>query len=312
MKDNEFDYFLTVVKEQNLSRAAEKLFISQPYLTQYINKLEDNLGIKLFNRNKSPITLTPAGKVYLKYAEESIENWKILFKKFDDIKNEESGSISFAIHYQLGSKILPKVLPEFNRKYPKIHIKFYEERSTNELMSYLNGNKIDFAIIYMSSVSYVKYYELLMEQEIVMICSKEHRLCKLYPVNSYSPYEIDLEEIKNERIIMLNPAQAIYKVISDMFNEYGIRPDCVANSGNINTIIGLVANNFGISFVPQMYLQNNIEIEKIASFRIKNYPLKWPLFIVYNNSNIITKPMKLFVNTFKDCFNIEKSRMNDL
>lgn len=308
MKDNEFDYFLAIAKEGNLSRAAEKLFISQPYLTQYINKLEDSLGIKLFNRKKNPITLTPAGELYLKYAKESIERHKILLNSFDELKNEESGSISFVIHYQLGSRILPDVLPVFHNKYPKISVNFYEERATHELMSYINGNKIDFAIIYMPSISYFKYYELLMEQDIVMICSKDNEFCATHPANPYSPppYEIDLNEVRNEKVIMLNPSQSIYKVISNMYKEHGISPNCVANSSNVNTIIGLVSKNFGISFLPQIYLKNSPLTENIATFKIKDYPLKWPLFIVYNNANIITKPMKLFVNTFKECFGINQ------
>lgn len=143
-----------------------------------------------------------------------------------------------------------------------------------------------------------------MEQDIVMICSKDNKFCISHPVNTYSPYEVELSDIKNEKVIMLNPSQAIYKVISNMYQEYGIKPNCIANSGNINTIIGLVSKNLGISFIPQIYLKHSLMAENIATFKIKDYPLKWPLFIVYNNSNIITKPMKLFVSTFKECFGI--------
>ena len=76
MKFNEFEYFLTIAELGSLSKAAEKLYVSQPSLTQYINRLEDNLGIKLFDRSKSPINLTPAGELYLKYAVDSMERKK--------------------------------------------------------------------------------------------------------------------------------------------------------------------------------------------------------------------------------------------
>ena len=304
MKFNEFEYFLTIAELGSLSKAAEKLYVSQPSLTQYINRLEDNLGIKLFDRSKSPINLTPAGELYLKYAVDSMERKKKLLNEFEEIKNDERGKISFAIHFQLGSRILPDVLPEFYTRYPKIKVDFYEERSTSELEHLVNSGKVDFAIIYLPNIKYFKYYEQLMGQDIVMICSKNNKICLTYPANPYSPYEIEINEIAKEKFIMLRPTQDVYKVVSAMLHENDIYPENVVTSGNINTIINLVAKDVGISFIPSIYLKNDDLANNIAMYKIKDYPLRWPLFIVYNSSNIITKPMKLFINTFKECYTI--------
>ena len=181
---------------------------------------------------------------------------------------------------------------------------FYEERSTSELEHLVNSGKVDFAIIYLPNIKYFKYYEQLMEQDIVMICSKNNKICLTYPANPYSPYEIEINEIAKEKFIMLRPTQDVYKVVSAMLHENDIYPENVVTSGNINTIINLVAKDVGISFIPSIYLKNDDLANNIAMYKIKDYPLRWPLFIVYNSSNIITKPMKLFINTFKECYTI--------
>lgn len=114
------DYVLAIAEEQNLTRAAKKLYISQPTLTMYLNRLEENLGVKLFDRRKTPITITPAGRRYIEKMTEISEEEQILRGELKSVQNPAQtfriGSARVRGHYWLPPllRILSKQHPDMN------------------------------------------------------------------------------------------------------------------------------------------------------------------------------------------------------
>ena len=114
------DYVLAIAEEQNLTRAAKKLYISQPTLTMYLNRLEENLGVKLFDRKKNPITITPAGRRYIEKMTEISEEEQILRGELKSVQNPAQtfriGSSRVRGHYYLPPllRILSKQHPDMN------------------------------------------------------------------------------------------------------------------------------------------------------------------------------------------------------
>ena len=141
-----YDYFLAILEKQSIAKASEKLLLSQPYLSQYLRKLEDELQVKLFDRTKRPLQLTSAGRQYLEYIEE--------FRRVNDRLNESLGkknnntlrSISMGMSYWRSYYLLSKILQKYTCQYPDMHIQLHEGGS-EFLNKSLNAGNLDICII---------------------------------------------------------------------------------------------------------------------------------------------------------------------
>ena len=109
------EYFLTIAKERSISRAAERLYLSQPYLSQYLAKLEANLGVMLLDRSHSPLRLTPAGEVFHAYLERQDYLDRQLVSDLRDLQNKKRPMLHIGVSPWRGSVLLPDILPRLPR-----------------------------------------------------------------------------------------------------------------------------------------------------------------------------------------------------
>ncbi len=136
------EYVLTVVKEKSFTVASQKLFVSQPSLSASIKRIEDKVGSPIFNRSSSPITLTEVGKKYVEYAN-LIEQKEKEFKTYlSDNLNLFSGKVRIGGSSLFSSFILPKLIADFNKKYPHIKFRIFEDNTKN-LISKLESGDVD-------------------------------------------------------------------------------------------------------------------------------------------------------------------------
>ena len=138
----EMEYVYEVYKERNFTHAAEKLFISQPALSMAIQKVEENLGMPIFDRGTRPLSLTEAGEAYIEHIESIRRLEAELELQIQDIKELETGKITIGGSHYLNAYILPQVLSGFTSAYPKIAIDLVEASSA-ELSEMLGKQEID-------------------------------------------------------------------------------------------------------------------------------------------------------------------------
>ena len=120
------EYFLTIAKEGNISKAADILYVSQSYLSQYISKLESSFDVKLFDRSKTPIELTEAGKIYFNYLQANNQLYSKLTSDFDALNQERANTLNLGIAPWRGSTMLPDILPLFIEKNKNVQIYLHE------------------------------------------------------------------------------------------------------------------------------------------------------------------------------------------
>ena len=118
MNEKHMQYVLTVLKEGSFTNAAKKLYVSQPSLSQIIKTAESNLGAPIFNRSTDPITLTPAGQLYVEAARQVTTISTNLVKQVEELSNEEFGKIRLGISVQRGMELLPELYPRFKKRFP--------------------------------------------------------------------------------------------------------------------------------------------------------------------------------------------------
>ena len=120
------EYFLAIVKEHSISKAADRLYLSQPYLSQYLAKLESNLGVTLLDRSHTPLRLTAAGELFYAYLERQDYLDRQLESDLRNLQTQKPQQLHIGVSTWRGSTLMPDILPKFVRFFPDVQVVLHE------------------------------------------------------------------------------------------------------------------------------------------------------------------------------------------
>lgn len=306
MNDRELIYVKTIAETKSISKAAQKLFIAQPSLSQAIQKIEDDLGTKLFIRKHDGISLTMAGEKYYLAATE-------ILNIYDDYKNEvtyindlKRGRVTIGITVYMGTYLLPKLLPMFAEEFPNIEIYIKELDSVNMEKSLLDGT-IDFAVMHTHPLknSEPLNHEVLYKDPFMIVTQKNHPLsqyAKKVPDSHHS--SIDLNLFKDEKFIMLRKDKRIRQVCDIIFHRAGINPATCLTLQSYESARRLASTGYGVTMIPLQYI-NIFEGQYDADYFFieDNEYAFWYTCISTNPNMYLSKAAKVFMNMIHDYFN---------
>lgn len=309
MNDRELLYIKTIADTKSISKAAQQLFIAQPSLSQAIQKIEDELGTKLFVRKHDGIALTLAGEKYCLAATE-------ILNIYDDFKNEvtyindlKRGRVKIGITGFMGTYLLPKLLPLFMEKFPNIEIYVMEMNSTVLEKSLLDGT-IDFAIMHSHPLKHNEPidHEFLYKDPFMIVTKKNHPLSGFAKKDGNLPYpSIDLKHFKDEKFILLEKDKRIRQVCDIIFHIAGINPDVCLTLKSYESARRIASTGYGITLVPLQYL--NIfkgEYEADYYFIEDNEYAFWDTCIATSPNMYLSKASKVFINLIREYFSQEQ------
>ena len=177
MNEKHMQYVLTVLKEGSFTNAAKKLYVSQPSLSQIIKTAESNLGAPIFDRSTDPITLTPAGQLYVEAARQVTTISTNLRKQVEELSKEEFGTIRLGISVQRGMELLPELYPRFKKRFPHVGLELHEQGSATMEKSVLEG-EVGIALLTTFPRHEELVYDLIQEEKLVLIVNRECELAK--------------------------------------------------------------------------------------------------------------------------------------
>lgn len=177
MTSRELEYIKTVADEKSISSAARKLYIAQPSLSQSLQRIEENLGAKLFNRTPSGLTLTYAGERCYQMACQVLKIYSDFEAEISDINQLKTGRIVMGTTNHLGTVILPEILPEFKENSPSVELEILEDNTGNLEAKLLTG-AMDFALLHAPKLAPnpLLNYEFLSEDPFVIALAAGHPL----------------------------------------------------------------------------------------------------------------------------------------
>ncbi len=261
MDSKQLQYILKVAECQNITRAAEQLYVSQPALSSFISKVEEELGAKIFNRSTTPLTLTQAGECYVKTAKKILALQENLKEEVENINCCREGVIRIGLSDMRATSLLPFVLPEFQRLYPNIRIQTVESSSRNVEENVRNGS-VDLGIIPLYQLGADFQTRVLYDEEILLVSGQElpgHR----GEIRQW----VSIEDLNDRPFALMGPHTRIRKAIDSIFLEHGVRPSSVIESSNHMTLYLLASTGIALSIVPEatVRMMNPIRIPHIYS-----------------------------------------------
>lgn len=293
MDYKQYDYVLTVAEEKSFSKAAKRLFISQPSLSQYINRLEQQLGVSLFDRSTSPLGLTYEGELFIETALKIKNLNEQLQKKYDDITELKTGRLNIGLTPSKANNPLPKILPYFKNKYPDVEL-IITEASSSDLEDLLVKGVVDVCMMNLPIANKNIEYDPIFNEKILLaaptdfMCESDNKIYTgEYP-------EIDLKLLENEQFILLKPDQRIRQISNNIFSNAGIKPKVLLETRSIETSLRLAGAGMGFCFVPESTVMFANFKHSPKYYVIGNPPLTWTLVIAYRKDIYHTKAATAF------------------
>ncbi|MDM5229741.1 LysR substrate-binding domain-containing protein [Lysinibacillus pakistanensis] len=234
-------YFIMVAEELNFSRAAERLRMAQPPLSQEIRKLEEELGVQLFHRTKRMVELTDAGKVFLEGSQQTLFQLERTIKETQLAAEGKIGNL--IIGFVDSTEIVIEVLNKFRERFPKIHL-VLREMTTEQQLKALYEKQIQIGFIRSKQNNGILSSEVCSEESLRLVLHQDHPFASLP--------EIPLQLLIDEPFILF-PRQMgpnFYDLIISYFWEHGVSLNVVQEAIQMQTIVNLVATGMGVSVVP--------------------------------------------------------------
>lgn len=261
-------YILAIAKKKNMTKAAEELFVSQSSLSQYLSKLETELGTPLFYRSKGSLSLTPAGQLYVNAAQEVLHIKDHLYRSIQNIDNR--GHITIGVTSQFGLKMLTELIPPFKARFTDVTIEI-SETNVPTLTKLILDENIDCGIMAINVIPPFSpnQVDILREEEVYLAIPKIH---PYYKKNPGRPVTIqDFSENFSEDNILLSKKGSTLRVLTDQIIESShIMLSTVCETNSIIATRSMVAMGIGIALIGESC---STEREHIAY-----YPMDPPLY----------------------------------
>lgn len=290
MELRQLSYVIQIAKEKNFSRAAEKLHIAQPSLSQQLSKLEQELNVLLFRRTTNSVELTEAGATFVDKAQHILDAVEQLKQEMDDLAQLKKGKLVVGTLPITGAHILPLVLPKFGEVFPQIEVNLVEETTAKLEQLTANGGT-DISLLTLPLIDDSLACEPYMEEEIYLAVPPTHSLSQ--------EKEIEINQLREEPFIALKRGQGFRQITFDICAQFGFTPQVVFESSNIETIQSLVGGNMGIAFVPKMLIRPQATEYAPVYLRIKSRPSR-TLVIASRKDRYLSKASRAFIDTLKE------------
>ena len=299
------EYFLVVAEEQNITRAAQRLYISQQSLSNHIRRLEKDFDTKLFER--TPVmSLTYSGKKLARAAEQILAIKRQVTVEIDDINHHRRGNIRVGISHTRGRVLLPDILPGFKKAYPYVELSVVEG-NTVELCDRISHGEIDlmidFAPIMVSDIITVPIMT-----ERLFICIPKWIIKEHFPGLSSDMIAAKMaaaavDDFISYPFLMMTPGNQVRIMLDKLFVKEGLTPRIALETENIETLLALCIKGMGITFYPELVVRNlglpfkqPVENGEVSFFPLSDPITMGQLVIGYRQNMYVSDVTRNFID----------------
>jgi LysR family hydrogen peroxide-inducible transcriptional activator len=237
----ELRYIVAVAQERNFRRAAEKSFISQPALSLAIQKLEEELGVQIFERGKNEVSVTPVGAQIVEQAQRALEEVGHIREIAKQGNDQLVGTLRVGIIYSVGPYLLPDLIPTLKKLAPKMPLEV-EENITSNLDTLLRNGKLDVIIIALPFGDAGILTQPLYDELFEVVVGNDHAWA--------SRRSIKAHELSAEKVLLLDSGHCFSNQVAEACPELNRKGAEIQQGTSLETIRNMVASGLGITVLP--------------------------------------------------------------
>lgn len=297
MNWNQLRYIVTVAEEQSITRAAEKLYLSQPSLSLSVKSLEQELGLALFTRNQGAITLTYAGELFCEWAKTTLWSYQLLSLKLADIAGERRSLLRVGISPHRSAILMPAILERFYGAHPVCEVRLIEQ-PTYVLRDYLESGKLDVMVDTPHPDTNAYVSEFLAEKEIVLAVPNSFA-CQL-SAQLQSAAELPLDALGGFPFILLSQDQVLGGLTRQVCETSGFQPNIRLTCVGVENALGLAQRQLGVAFVPEFFSHIPKYSDGISYFHIRGVHPCRQICLVYPRSSYQGQHLQCLLKLFRE------------
>ena len=281
----------TIVNEENFTRAAEALYLSQPSLSKQIRNLEKNLGVSIINRTNNKISLTENGKIILHYSERILALCEESCRALNGLKNNRRGKIVIGISQTINPHLIPHLSVVFAQNYNQVNLKI-QTNSTKSLIKNLITQKLSLAIVESEITNNLKdtlIVENFIVDELNLIISRMHPFAQKTKIKKEHLYCLNF--------ITLRSDLAMKGVVDNVLIKNGIEIHQLKTILKLNSIEGVktaVSLGLGAAFLSSSILEKELQLETLKILKIENIEIKRKLSLISTLKSSKSRAVKVF------------------
>jgi LysR family hydrogen peroxide-inducible transcriptional activator len=243
-------YVVALSQELNFVRAARRVHVTQPTLSQQLKKLEDELGLLLFERAAKGARLTPAGQKFLPYAVQVLDSLEKGVQELQQESGQIAGRVRFAAIPTIGPYVLPSVIPVLRKEAPQLFLEIYE-KTTSDLLEAVRTGAIDLGLLSLPIDDAGLATRLVGEEEFLLAVSKTHVLAKKQSVS--------LKELEHEKLLILQEGHCFGNQALEFCKRSREDVQVIFEGSSLTSVMRLAAAGEGVTFVPRMAAESSAQ-----------------------------------------------------
>ena len=247
MEIHQLRYFVAVADEGNFSRAAAKVRVAQPSLSQQIRKLEAEIGQPLFDRLPRSVVLTEAGRCFIDYARQILASIGDARRSVDDLKEAVTGKLAVGAIPTIAPYVLPELVVKFQKDYPEVTLELVED-VTDGITRRIDAGELDVALASSCVPSPTLRRQSLGSEPLLALVPETDPLA--------TQTLVELDDLKSQRFLLLHEMHCLSQQIHHLLETRRLRPEIALAGSQLTTIARMVAAGIGVSIVPQMMVKH--------------------------------------------------------
>lgn len=289
----QLEYMIKIAEENNITRAAEKLFITQSALNQQLLHLEKELGTPLFHRERNNWSLTEAGSVYIENARKILDIRRDTYNQIHDITGNQKGTLSLGFTPGRGIRMFTGVYPSFHQRYPDIVVEPVE-MNAKKLQERIAAGTLDIAFLTLGPKNYTgNRYITICSEEIHLVIPAGHPLASLAASGDQPFAELDISQLRYEPFVLMNRESTLRPLVDEIFREAGVVPNVLFETTNHSTVLTMIQSSLCCGLIPYYYIKKGHE--GMACFSLPSHP-SWDIVACYGKNRYLSSAAKDFID----------------
>jgi len=286
MDFDQLETFIEVARLSSFSRAAEKRFRTQPAISAQIRALEDEVGAKLLDRSGGRVSLTAAGKIFQKYAEDTVQSRRDIVTAIAEMERVPRGEIVVGANEGTCLHILPEVFAEFKKSYPGVGVEVRRMETAKVLESVID-NSVDFGVVSLPVADKRLTVVPIHRDELVVICAPRHELAKAKSVT--------VAQVANYPLLVPKLGRT-REAIDQAFDDKGLTPTISMELDSSELLKRFVAADVGVGFIPRSNVLEDVRAKALVALILSDPQIRRDLALVFRRDKALSRAALAFID----------------
>jgi len=287
MDFDQLETFLAVARLSSFSRAAEKRFRTQPAISSQIRALEEEVGARLLDRSGGKVSITSAGKIFQKYAEETLEARKATLTAIAEAERVPRGEIIVGANEGTCLHILPEVFAEFKRQYPDVAVNI-KRSDYGKILESVIDNSVDFGVVSLPINDPRLTVVLIHRDELVLIAPPHHPLARMKSTAIADAAKFPL---------VMPKAGHTRDALEALFHDRRLKPRYAMELDSSELLKRFVAADVGVGFIARSHAQEDVRANVLAAVPISDAQIRRDLALVFRKDKALSRAALAFIDT---------------